>query len=416
LKKKTLVWLFGAVCICSVFTFCNKPAKPNPVPRVISEKTEIPPVSVYNDPNPYTHQLLLEYNDFIERAIGNGLAPGAAVAIIKDSSVIFLKGFGLKDIKKKDSINTTTVFRIASVSKCFAAVLTGILVDNNILTLNDQVVQYLPEFKLRTVSQTNGLTLRHVLSHTIGLPRHSFTDRVDAGVNFDTLVYHLRDLPLLGKPGQYYSYQNVGFSLIGDVIQAATGKSYAENLQSLVFDKLNMSSASVTYDSIMRNGNVAKPHHFRKGWRSAPISSTYYNVGPAGGINASISDMARWLIALTQEDGLLKPATKKELFTPVVKAVPRNNNFWKWKPVKSAHYALGWRVINFKTDTLLYHGGYVNGYRSEVAINQKERIAICVLVNSPGHLADLSIPKFFELYTSKEKDIKEWGTFSVAIK
>jgi beta-lactamase class C len=239
---------------------------------------------------------------------------------------------------------------------------------------------------------------------------------VDIGANFDTLVYHLRDLPILGKPGQYYSYQNVGFSLIGDVIQAATGKSYAENLQTMVFDKLNMSSASVTYDSIIHNHNVAKPHKFKNGWRAMPISTTYYNVAPAGGINASISDMARWLLALTQESDLLKPATKKEMFTPVVKAVARNNNFWKWKPITSAHYALGWRVINFKTDTLLYHGGFVNGYRSEVAINQKERIAICVLVNSPGRLADISIPKFFELYSSKEKDIKEWGTISFAVK
>ena len=416
MKKRTSIFLLVALFLGFLFSFCNKPHKAETKPKEIAQKKKITTPPVYLDPNPYTQQLLLEYSDFIEQAIGNGQAPGAAVAIIKDSSIIFLKGFGLRDVQTKDSINTTTVFRIASVSKCFASVLTGILVDKNILSLNDHVVKYLPDFKLRSVSQTNGLTLKHILSHTIGLPRHAFTDRVDIGANFDTLVYHLRDLPILGKPGQYYSYQNVGFSLIGDVIQAATGKSYAENLQTMVFDKLNMNSASVTYDSIIRNNNVAKPHKFKNGWHTMPISTTYYNVAPAGGINASISDMARWLLALTQESDLLKPETKKEMFTPVVKAVARNNNFWKWKPITSAHYALGWRVINFKTDTLLYHGGFVNGYRSEVAINQKERIAICVLVNSPGHLADISIPKFFELYTSKEKDIKEWGTISFAVK
>ncbi len=416
MKKRFFLFTLVSLFSITFFTFCKKNKKITVEPEPVVIKKEISAPSIFHDPNPYTQQLLVEYNDFIQRAIGNGLAPGAAVAIIKDTSIIFLKGFGLKDVKKADSINTSTVFRIASVSKCFASVLTGILVDKKMLSLDDTVTQYLPKFKLKSLSQTNGLKLRHVLSHTIGLPYHAFTDRVDDGANFDTLVYHLRDLPLIGKPGQYYSYQNVGFSIIGDVIQAATGKSYAENLQAMIFDKLNMNSASVTYDSIIHNTNVAKPHYFRNGWRSIPISTTYYNVAPAGGINASITDMAKWLMALTQDNELLQTQTRKELFTPVVRAIARNTNFWKWKPVKSAHYALGWRVINFKTDTLIYHGGFVNGYRSEVAINQKERIAICVLVNSPGHLADISIPKFFELYTSKEKHIKEWGKFSVAVK
>jgi beta-lactamase class C len=416
LKKTTLQSLLVAFFILSLFTFCTKSPQLDTEPITLKQGKKITAPFVFTDLNPYTQQLLLEYSEFIQRAIGNNLAPGAAVAIIKDSSIIFLKGFGLRDVTTGDSINTTTVFRIASVSKCFASVLTGILADKKLLSLNDSVIHYLPSFKLRSQTQTNGLTLKHVLSHTIGLPYHAFTDLVDVGANFDTLVYHLRDLPLVGKPGQYYSYQNVGFSLIGDIIQAATGKSYAENLQALVFDPLQMNSASVSFDSIMKNKNVAKPHRFKNGWKPLPISSTYYNVAPAGGINASISDMARWLAALTQDDIFLKAETKKELFTPMVRATPRNNNFRKWKPVKSAHYALGWRVINFKTDTLLYHGGYVNGYRSEVAINQKERLAICVLVNSPGHLADISIPKFFELYSSKEKDIKSWGKVSVALR
>ncbi len=416
MKKTIFKSLSLALFISTFFTFCSKNQQGSP--KLVSIKQEKKTASpfILTDPNPYTQQLLLEYKDFIERAIGNNLAPGAAVAIIKDSSIIFLKGFGLRDSKTRDSINTSTVFRIASVSKCFASVLTGILADKKMLSLDDSVIHYLPDFKLRSETQTNGLTLKHVLSHTIGLPYHAFTDRVDAGANFDTLVYHLRDLPLLGKPGQYYSYQNVGFSLIGDVIQAATGKSYEENLQTLVFDPLQMDFASASFEGIMKSDNVAKPHRFKNGWKPLPISSTYYNVAPAGGINASISDMARWLVALTQDEKLLKAETKKILFTPLVRATPRNNNFRRWKPVKSAHYALGWRVINFKTDTLLYHGGYVNGYRSEVAINQKERLAICVLVNSPGHLADISIPKFFELFTSKEREIKSWGKVSVAVR
>ena len=364
---------------------------------------------IYPNPNPYVQQLLAEYEQFIQRGIENNLAPGAAVAVIKDTSVIFLRGFGLRDAATADSINIHTVFRLASVSKCFASTLTGVLVDEKQLSWQDPVVKYLPHFKLKSEAQTQNLTLAHVLSHTTGLPYHAFTDRVDQGASFDTLVYHLRDLDLLGKPGQLYSYQNVGFSLIGQVIQAATGKTYEENLREKIFVPLHMQSASASYKEMMSNPNTAKPHRFFKKWVPMAVSNTYYSVAPAGGVNASIADMAQWLHALTAHPlKLLQPNTMDEIFRPAVRAISRNNYFWRWKPLRSAYYALGWRVLNFKDDTLLYHGGYVNGYRSEVAIHRKDNLAICVLVNSPGNLADISIPKFFELYSKYRADIERW--------
>jgi beta-lactamase class C len=279
-------------------------------------------------------------------------------------------------------------------------VLAGILVDEKRLKWDDQVVKYLPYFKLKSELSTQNLTLRNVLSHTTSLPYHAFTDRVEGGANFDTLVYHLRDLDLLGKPGQFYNYQNVGYSLIGEVVRSATGKTYAENLKEKIFDPLHMQTASASYEAIMQNSNVAKPHRHGKKWIPMSISNTYYSVAPAGGINASIADMGRWLVALTKDSSaLLSRKTEEEIFHPVVRATPKNRYFWRWKPMRSAYYALGWRVLTFKNDTLDYHGGYVNGYRSEVAIHRKDKIAICVLVNAAGALADTSIPKFFELYS-----------------
>jgi beta-lactamase class C len=315
--------------------------------------------------NPEIQKVLLEYGAFIKEYIKSNVAPGAAVAIIQDTSILYLKGFGLRDVITGDSVDIHTVFRIGSVSKCFASILTGLLVDEKYLGWDDPIVKYLPNFKLKTEEHTAGLTVRHVLSHTTGLPYHAFTDRVDDGANFDTLVYHLRDLDLLGKPGQLYSYQNVGYSLISDVIRSATGSSYVENLKAKIFEPLHMETASVTYEDIMKNKDVAQPHRFARKWIRYPISSTYYNVAPAGGINASISDMALWLRALVGERPLfITPASRETIFHPVVRATARNNHFWQWKPVRSAWYALGWRVLNFKDDTLLYHGGFVNGYRS----------------------------------------------------
>jgi len=226
----------------------------------------------------------------------------------------------------------------------------------------------------------------------------------------DTLFKELRYLDLNGEPGKVYSYQNVGFSLIGEVIKAATHKTFEEMLNEKLFHPLHMKNSSASYASMVNNPNIAKPHLFiRKHWMSVPVSDTYYDVTPAGGVNASIADMSLWLKALLgNEQEILTDTTLNQIFEPQVKAVSKNHNFYKWQRPKGSYYALGWRVLTFKNDTLDYHGGYVNGYRSEVAIDRKNRIAICVLTNSPGNLADKSIPEFFIRYSRLSKSISEW--------
>jgi beta-lactamase class C len=223
---------------------------------------------------------------------------------------------------------------------------------------------------------------------------------------FDTLIDHLKDLDLVGKPGELYSYQNVGFSLIGSVIEKATGKKLEEVFTEKLFLPLGMNDASASFEKIMMRSNVAIPHLFR---RPTSISSTYYSVAPAGGLNASIQDMALWLKALMGNQPKILPQKElNEIFEPQVRAIARNYYFWQWKQVRKSYYGLGWRVITFKNDTIEYHGGYVNNYRCEVALNRKKRIAIVMLVNSAGMLADQGIPRFFKIYDHYLDSINHW--------
>lgn len=377
-----------------------------PIAAVVPEKD----VTAIADPNPYVQKVLLQYEEFIERAIRAGTSPGAAVAIVKDSSIIYLKGFGLKQTGKPDSININTVFRLGSVSKCFASVLAGTLVNDHLFNWDDPIIKYLPDFALKSKESTEKLTVRHVLSHTMGLPYHAFTNMIEERAPLDTLLKELRYLDLIGEPGKVYSYQNVGYSLIGEVIKVTTHKSFEESLTEKVFLPLHMKNSSASYEAMVNNANIAKPHLFsRKHWVSIPVSDTYYDVTPAGGVNASIADMALWLKALLGNDqDVLTDSTLNQIFKPQVKAISKNRNFWKWKRPKASYYALGWRVLTFKNDTIEYHGGYVNGYRSEVAVDRKNRIAICVLTNSAGNLADQSIPEFLKHYTQQADSITAW--------
>jgi beta-lactamase class C len=403
-KLKIVLWVLVLLFFCTfLINLTEQPQGKTPAAHV-----SLPPKA---EPNPYVLDLLNEYEGDILKLLAKTGTPGVAIAIVQDTAVLYMKAFGVKQVDTKDSIDVHTVFRLASVSKCFAPVLTGLLIEDGILSWNDRIIQHLPDFTLKSKVFTDSLTIRHVLSHTTGLPYHTYTNMVEEGMDLKSMLALLKDVNLTGrKPGEIYSYQNVAYSLIGEVIQAATGKTYETQMAERVFAPLKMTDASMSYADILLNKNVARPHLlWRKGWRVTSINDTYYNVAPAGGINASISDMAQYLKVLlgTRED-FISGETLDEIFTPSVKARSKNRNFRRWIERADAYYALGWRVLNFKNDTLLYHGGYVNGYRSELAINRKNKIGICVLSNGPGSLADNSVPYFFSLYFNRRDSILHW--------
>jgi beta-lactamase class C len=361
-----------------------------PAKKVVPKKQE----------NPFLKELLLEYQKEIIALSQDSGTPGAAIAVVYDSTIVYLKGFGLRNSLKIDSVDVNTVFRLASVSKCFASFVAGSLVEDSLLAWNDTIVQYLPKFELRPKEETGKLTVKNVLSHTTGLPYHAYTNMVEEGSSLDSMISWLKNINLSTKVGQTYSYQNVAYSIVGKVIEARTGKNYEEQLITRVFLPLNMKNASVDYMSMMQNPNIASPHNLRRGkWSPTTITDTYYNVAPAGGVNASISDMANWMIALLgNRPAVISKETLAELFRPIVRAPSKNRNYGRMHRLSNSYYGLGWRVLYYPNDTLIYHGGYVNGFRSEVAVNPKERVAVCILANAPGDLADNGIPLFFNLY------------------
>jgi beta-lactamase class C len=360
--------------------------------------------------NPFLQKLLKDYQTQIVALSNESHTPGAAIAIVYDSTIVYLKGFGVKSALGSDSVDVNTVFRIASVSKCFASFLTGILVADTLLFWNDSIVNYLPKFALKSPEETKKLTIRHVLSHTTGLPYHTYTNMVEEGTSLDSMLSWLKNINLASGVGQSYSYQNVAYSIIGEVISAKTGISYDTQMMKRVFIPLKMKTASMDYATIIQNDNVAKPHKLKRGkWTPATITDTYYNVAPAGGVNASISDLAQWMIALLgNRQDVISKETLNQLYTPLIKAPSKNRNYGRLHRLNNSYYGLGWRVLHYPNDTLIYHGGYVNGYRSEVAVNPKSKIAVCILANAPGELADNGIPLFFNLFEASRDSIFAW--------
>lgn len=367
------------------------------------------PVQHVLPPNPYVDDLVGTYDHMMRELMHDTGIPGASVAIIRDTAVIFQQGYGVKSVGGTDSVDQRTVFRIGSVSKCFAATLTAILVEENVLDWDDPVIKYLPDFQLKSPEYTRQLTIRHLLSHTTGLPYHTYTTLVEDGMELPEMIARLKDVND-GPVGKLYSYQNVAFSIIGEVIHVATGKTYEQMLEEKIFRPLAMREASASYEGILYHPNVAHPHLRRhRQWKEIAISDKYYNVAPAGGVNASIRDMTQWMQAmLGNRPYVISRASLDTLYKPFVRSASRNRAYRRIGRIKKNYYGLGWRILQFPDDTLIYHGGYVNGYRSEVAIYPKDRIAICILANAPGDVTDTGIPMFMDLYLERRDSIQWW--------
>ncbi len=363
--------------------------------------------------NPRLGHVIDQYAAIIEEAIAAQKVPGAAVTIVRDTAVIFSKGFGVKKYGGQDSIDAHTVFKLGSVSKGFAALLAGIHVQDGYIGWQDPVVKYVPGFKLKSDQQTQNLLVSNVLSHTTGLPMHAYTNLIEEGMEHSALINQLRDVDVIGSAGQVYAYQNVAYSLIEDVLGNATGQKFEALLSNKIFKPLHMSDASASYEDFVRNSNIAQPHMpYGKRWKSIRVSKTYYNSLAAGGVNASISDMGQWLLALLgRYPEVVSQATLEQLYQPQVITPIRNKYNRNWKKLNNLHYGLGWRIFEYGDLKVVYHGGYVNGYRSEIAIIPEQKIGICVLTNALNSFAGTSIPRFLELYEEQAEYIQEWDDF-----
>ena len=397
--KKTFSYIGFILSVTFIFFTCSTFQL-----KEFDDRALVKPVA-----DPVLSKVVAEYDKLFEKGFQKSKTPGAAVAIVKGDDVIYAKGFGVKKIGTKESVDINTVFRLASVSKGFAPVLTGTLVEDGLLKWDDKLQKYLPDFSLKSKEKTKYLELVNILGQTTGLPKHAYTDLIEECFDYEYIKDHLQEVSLIGKPGEHYSYQNVAYSLIGDVLKKATGKTYSELLKERIFRPLKMNDASTDYWSVVDKDNVAMPHvHYGRSFKEIENTSHYYSVVPAAGVNASASDMAKYMLALLGNyPEVIEEKTLGEIFTPRIKTARRNRHYASgWKAMKKAYYAMGWRVYEFANDTIVGHSGYVKGYKSEIAIHPKEKIGICVVSNAPTQLSGEMVPPFFKLYMDAMKKEK----------
>lgn len=358
--------------------------------------------TVYTQPFPEPldiAEIITRYDSLLSAEILNSGPVGAAVAIVYKNQIAFLKCFGVKKAGVNDSIDQHTLFRLASVSKPITGVLAGMLASENTISLDEKVAECLPGFRLKTRESTENITVRDLLRHTTGLTAHAFDDLVEQKIPLAKIMESLPLANIVSTPGQLYAYQNVMFSLYDTIVAAKTGKNYSDMLDEKIFGPFSMNDASTGFQPFKDSNNKALPHTgTEKNYRVTSLNDRYYNTLPAAGVNASISDMANFLLALMNDSlGSWNKNVEEMIFTPQIESILSRSYFSQWDPVESKEYGIGWRLVGYKGRKVAYHGGFVKGYRAEIALCKEENAGVVFLSNSSSSISAKTVPMFLNL-------------------
>ena len=332
----------------------------------------------------------------IEHLIKTKKIPGCAIAIVDHDKIVYMNAFGVRKIakgKKSEPINLDTVFQLGSISKPITATLIAILQKHGTLDIDQSATTHLPWISANT-------TTRHLLSHTSGFVRTGWNNKIEANTPRITLLRDLSAHPQ-SIPGETFDYHNLAFSLLEDILMHATKSPFENLVQRYLFTPLGMTNATCGYRPFERSQNKAWPHQITKKGALVPSSSLsqfyHAHVPSAGGINANIRDMANFLLLQLNGQSNLISAEDLSAFHVPTTATKDALAWFKNEPAGTkvnAWYGLGWRIIDIDNHRIVYHGGWLKGFKNFLAFLPDRKVGIVILHNSEGNFSKREAIRF----------------------
>ena len=345
--------------------------------------------------------VLDDLDRWIDQIESGNKVSGLAVGVVRDGEVVHERTIGYANRDGGEKITTDTVFRLASLSKAFATTLSGLLVEDGLLRWDTRIASVLPTFALADLDAGNKLTVADILSHRVGLPHNTYDNLLEQNEPYPLLVERLADVPMACPVGDCYAYQNVAFSLIGDITYALTGRFFSHEVEKRIFHPLGMQTATYGRDALEHSPRWARPHRRSgKQWKAFLPNETYYRMPPAAGVNASLQDMENWLIAqMGGRPDVLSAELLHTLQTPLV-TTPHDLRSTPWRRGRllDAQYALGWRVYEYAGEPLVFHAGAVQGYRAMIGFLLKRQLGLVMLWNCESAAPSGLMPMLFDRY------------------
>ena len=341
----------------------------------------------------------VEIDSLVQRTMRTFDVPGIAVAVVKDDKVIHSKGYGVRSLNTKQKVDSNTLFGIASNSKAFTTAALGILIDENKLSWDDKVIDYIPEFRLYTPYVTEEFTIRDLLTHRSGLGLGAGDLMIWPGSNDFTLkdiIHNLRFLKPVSGFRTKYDYDNLMYIVAGEVVARVSGMSWEEFIETRIMQPLNMTGSAAAYSRLKNKTNVIDPHVPIDG-KVQVIEREFSEVGDAaGGIYSNLTDMCKWII-MQMNNGSYGEGLKKQLFSEKVHDAmwspqtiiqvggtsPYNTHF--------ASYGLGWGLSDVKGFKQVTHTGGLSGIVTQVTLIPELKLGIIVLTNQQSGAAFTAI-------------------------
>jgi CubicO group peptidase (beta-lactamase class C family) len=306
--------------------------------------------------------------------------PGMSVGIVYNQDLIWSKGFGYSDVDNKTPATPKTLYRMASVTKLFTATALMQLRDAGQLHLDDPIAKYLPWFTIRQrVPDTPAITIRHLLTHTSGLPGDAaFPYWMDN--NFPTREQIIESLPkqeTVFPPETRWKYSNLALSLAGEIVAVVSGVPYDVYIHKHILEPLDMSSTSIIFPEEQKSRlAIGYGRRMPDGQREVRPFMDTKGMTPAANLSSTVEDLARF-VSLQMRDG-------KGGGNPIVQdSTLREMHRVHWlEPDWKSGQGLGFQIERDGDRTLVGQGGGLAGYRTQITINLEEKVGVIVLTNA----------------------------------
>ncbi|MEO5888662.1 MAG: serine hydrolase, partial [Ferruginibacter sp.] len=283
--------------------------------------------------------------DNLYKVLKGKISPGIAILVAKDGNILYRKGFGYADIKNRVQVTPDTKFRIGSVTKQFTAAAILKLQENNLLSVNDKLSKFIPDFP-----RGDEVTIHQLLTHISGI--HSYTgndyflDRVTSTISPDSLVSLIKKDPYDFNPGEKMLYNNSGYFLLGYIISKVSGKPYADYLKETFFDPLGMKNTGIHYAGIKLE-NEAKGYAGNSDNYKEALNWNMSWAGGAGAIYSTLDDLLKWNLALHSG----KVLSQKSFEAATTPAVLKNGT------PPSMKYGYGLGLNEYRGQATIGHSG-----------------------------------------------------------
>ena len=356
-------------------------------------------------------------DEYIEEAMEQWDVPALSIAVVKDGEVVLIRAYGVREVGKETPVNTETVFRLASISKTFAATTVALLVDEGRMKWDDPVKKHIPSFELADPYLTKNTTLRDLLCHRTGLQSADLLiGRGD--VSWEDMQHRLEYLRPVAGFRSKWTYNNLMYAVAGETVAKVSGKPWERYVADHLFEPLDMKSTRPTYASVTSK-NRALAYRKTSDGNLAEITTKQFidSVAPAGAVNSNIIDMAKWLEFWLAEGKigeaqLLETNTVREMLAMHC-AIPVT-----WKGEGNVYAAtfygwgLGWSVLDYRGKKIHTHGGASGAW---IGFMPDESIGVVVLTNlETNNLSGMLMYDVFDTYLLGPKqawDRTKWEKF-----